>query len=310
METKPKNIREHARGSWRTLLPEFGIPLRFLTGKHCPCPMCGGVDRFRFDNKEGLGSYFCSNCGAGDGFTLAQAVSSKSFKDICDMIRTKVSDQTVEAPDNREAMTPEQHRQRLKTIWEATEAVSCNDPVHRYLLSRGITQWPSNSFRIAKSFWHPEEKIAIPAMIAKVASPEGRAINLHVTYLTPDGKKAHVKPSKRVMSGKLLDGCAIRLGSAASVMGIAEGIETALAASIIHKMPVWSSINATMLAKWQPPDECVGVVIFGDNDKSYTGAAKSFELARKLVAIGYLVKVKIPKNPGSDWADYLAESIS
>jgi len=41
-----------------------------LDGKHRPCPVCGGNDRFRFDNKEGRGTHICSQCGSGDGFTL------------------------------------------------------------------------------------------------------------------------------------------------------------------------------------------------------------------------------------------------
>jgi phage/plasmid primase-like uncharacterized protein len=49
MRTSPKTIstKERAHGRWREILPALGIDGRFLTGKNCPCPMCGGRDRFR-----------------------------------------------------------------------------------------------------------------------------------------------------------------------------------------------------------------------------------------------------------------------
>ena len=40
------------QGRWRTILSEVGIPASALTGKNGPCPICGGKDRFRFDDKE------------------------------------------------------------------------------------------------------------------------------------------------------------------------------------------------------------------------------------------------------------------
>ncbi|HGT3510687.1 TPA: primase-helicase zinc-binding domain-containing protein, partial [Enterobacter hormaechei] len=41
---------------------------------HQACPVCGGSDRFRFDDKEGRGTWFCNQCGAGDGLKLVEKV--------------------------------------------------------------------------------------------------------------------------------------------------------------------------------------------------------------------------------------------
>ena len=49
---------DRARGRWREILPQLGIEAGFLKGKHCPCPSCGGTDRFRFDNRRQDGDYF------------------------------------------------------------------------------------------------------------------------------------------------------------------------------------------------------------------------------------------------------------
>src|SRR3954451_23172289 len=55
---------------WREILPQLGIDTRFLKNVHGPCPLCGGKDRYRFDDKEGSGSYYCNQCGAGVGIIL------------------------------------------------------------------------------------------------------------------------------------------------------------------------------------------------------------------------------------------------
>ena len=50
------NAAELASGRWHGILTALGVPQEFLTGKHGPCPICGGKDRFRFDNKNGRGT--------------------------------------------------------------------------------------------------------------------------------------------------------------------------------------------------------------------------------------------------------------
>ena len=45
------SVRDVAAGKWHGLLLGFGLSERQLSGKHCPCPICGGNDRFRFDDK-------------------------------------------------------------------------------------------------------------------------------------------------------------------------------------------------------------------------------------------------------------------
>ena len=57
--------KERARGRWREILPALGIDPCYLTGHNCPCPMCGGADRFRFIDrrgKDGDGMWVCNQC--------------------------------------------------------------------------------------------------------------------------------------------------------------------------------------------------------------------------------------------------------
>jgi phage/plasmid primase-like uncharacterized protein len=37
-----------------------------LTDTHQPCPLCGGEDRYRFDDLNGTGSWYCNQCGGKD----------------------------------------------------------------------------------------------------------------------------------------------------------------------------------------------------------------------------------------------------
>lgn len=56
--------------------------------KHCPCPTCGGKDRFRFDDIGGHGSWFCNQCTpqAGDGFRLVQNVRGCDFPEAVQLV--------------------------------------------------------------------------------------------------------------------------------------------------------------------------------------------------------------------------------
>ncbi|WP_315850429.1 primase-helicase zinc-binding domain-containing protein, partial [Yersinia massiliensis] len=60
-----------ATGQWPVLLPALGINIT-AGGRAQPCPMCGGKDRFRFDNLQGRGTWFCNQCGGGDGLNLVE----------------------------------------------------------------------------------------------------------------------------------------------------------------------------------------------------------------------------------------------
>ncbi|EPY2904115.1 primase-helicase zinc-binding domain-containing protein [Cronobacter sakazakii] len=67
---------KQACGHWPRILPALGV--KVIKNRHQACPVCGGSDRFRFDDKEGRGTWFCNQCGAGDGLNLVEKVFSVS----------------------------------------------------------------------------------------------------------------------------------------------------------------------------------------------------------------------------------------
>ena len=67
-------------------------------------------------------------------------------------------------------------------------------------------------------------------MVAAVTYPDGKGATLHRTYLKKSGEKADVPTARKLMSGRPANTASIKLGGYTDTLGIAEGIETALAA--------------------------------------------------------------------------------
>ena len=74
-------VRQAAQGRWASILAALSISIPNHPRKHAPCPTCGGKDRFRFDDRDGLGSWFCNVClpHSGDGFRLVMNAANLKF---------------------------------------------------------------------------------------------------------------------------------------------------------------------------------------------------------------------------------------
>ncbi|MDV3452327.1 primase-helicase zinc-binding domain-containing protein [Klebsiella pneumoniae] len=63
------------------------------------CPVCGGADRFRFDDKEGRGTWFCNQCGAGDGLKLVEKVFGISASEAAGKVNAVTGNLPPVAPE-------------------------------------------------------------------------------------------------------------------------------------------------------------------------------------------------------------------
>lgn len=301
-----ESARDIAHGKWRGIMGKW-LDEKALSGKHTVCPMCGGKDRFRMDDKGGHGTWICSHCGAGDGFHLLMGVSGMNFVEAArhvEGVAGRVQAQPS-TPDRSEADI----KTALRRVWTGATFVTEGDPVHQYLVRRcGVESVPSSiRYHPALGYRHEDGSTTThPAMLAQVVGSDGRALSIHRTYLAdvPTRKKL-MTPSDRlhnvaVMTRRPSDGW----------LGIAEGIETALCAEKIFGHPVWSAISAGMLETFSPPADVSMLVIYGDNDTSYTGQASAYKLARRLTSErrDLEVRVVIPEIEGMDWADEYASS--
>src|SRR5579872_4321553 len=129
-------LAERCEGRWRSLLPLLGVSPRFLTGKHGPCPMCGGKDRWRFIDRRGSGDWFCTHCGHGSGIDLAKLMLKSGFRDVACRIEELLGETRVEV--RRRVADEGGTMQAMIELWEAGTAVASGDAVATYLARRGL----------------------------------------------------------------------------------------------------------------------------------------------------------------------------
>ena len=303
------DVRAVAAGRWPGILKALGVDDHALSGKHGPCPLCGGSDRFRFDDKDGRGTYFCSGCGAGDGVNLAMKFTGLSFKEAAQRIEQIAG--VVQVSANKAERSDDDKLQALRRAWKESAAIQQGNEVVRYLRGRGLSldKLPE-SIRFHPGLAYRGDDVTgnFPAMLATVTGPEGKARSLHRTYLQ-NAQKAPVSHPKKLMQGLPLPGAAIRLAPVSECIGIAEGIETALAAAELFGLPVWSCVSTSGIESFEPPDGVRKVVIFADHDLNFAGQKAAFAAAHRLKLKGYVVEVRIPPLAG-DWLDVLLSKVS
>jgi len=303
------NVREIAQGKWPGILNALGLEDKFLRNQHGPCPLCGGKDRYRFDDKDGKGTYYCS-CGAGDGVKLVMLFKNLDFKNAAMQIEQAAG--FVKSSRYETKKSDEYLKSRLRKLWDGAKPVQLGDPVCEYLENRGISMVHipvSLRFHPALMYYREGDDQAIQegafdAMLALITAPDGSGATIHRTWLK-DGAKAPVSNPKKVAQGLPMRGAAIRLTPIAETIGVAEGVETALAAMQQTGIPTWACVSANGIETFVPPAGIRRVVIFGDNDANFVGQAAAYKLAASLVRNGFEVEVRIPSETGKDWADGL-----
>lgn len=300
------DVRTIARGRWRGILLALGLDERALTGKHGPCPMCGGRDRFRFDDREGRGTYFCSGCGAGDGVQLVMSVTGLSFREAAQRIEQLAG--AVQPSIAKAERSDDDKLAALRRVYRESAPIADGDEVVRYLRGRGLAlRDRPESLRLHPGLGYFDDDGVLvgtfPTMLATVTDSGGRAVSLHRTYLQ-DAQKAPVPAAKKLMAGFPLSGAAIRLTPVSERLGIAEGTETALAAAELFEVPVWSCISTSGIESFEPPPKVRELIVFADNDCNFAGQAAAYRAAHRLALRGIDVEVQVPPAPG-DWLDHL-----
>jgi phage/plasmid primase-like uncharacterized protein len=186
------------------------------------------------------------------------------------------------------------------------------DAATLYLKRRGFGGvWPLPKvlrFHRALPYWHGAEKLGTyPAMVASIVDPDGRIVALHKTYLHADGRKADLPSPKKLTgaAGPLAGACVPLHKPARGCIGIAEGIETALAAWCASTVPTVAAYCAGNLAAWQWQASVHRLVIFADADKAGREAADT--LRARALAARLQCEVLTPTTEGADWCDVWAE---
>lgn len=260
-----------------------------------------------FDDLRG-GVFGCYRQGVSDSWSATDKATMNREQ------RTAWARQVAAATAERMAQQRQQwadNAQRLARLWAECVPLVPGDPVTLYLKGRGFAGvWPLPEvlrYHPALPYWHAGEKVGtFPTMMAPLVAPDGRMVALLRTYLTRDGRKANVPRVKKLTgaAGPLAGACIPLCRAARGQLGIAEGIETALAGWCASAVPVVAAYCAGNLAAWVWPAGLQRLVVFADADRAGREAAST--LQTRALAAGLRAEVLTPSTDGADWCDVWA----
>ena len=122
----------------------LGVPAKALRNRHGPCPVCGGKDRFRFDDKGGRGTWICSRCGAGDGIELVKRLRNVEFREAARLIEEHLGEAPLSRSGQYRPQADGQKREEMIALWSRSRAITLDDHAGHYLHDRtGLTTFPS-----------------------------------------------------------------------------------------------------------------------------------------------------------------------
>lgn len=189
----------------------------------------------------------------------------------------KAAERKRKEREREDARRAQRKRLRATDIWRAGVPIS-GTLAETYLLKRGIapSDWPA-SLRFAPSLEWELGRVrsvdgwaagpAFPALVAAVQAPTRDLVAVWRIYLDAEGNKAPLDPCK-VGLGPAKGG-AVRFGPDAETIGVAEGIETALALRhlVDGLFPIWATLSTSGMATLDVPPGVKEVRIFADSDR-------------------------------------------
>lgn len=254
----------------------------------CPVPSHG---KGRGDHSPSLSIH------AGDGKLLLKCFAGCTFDDILGELQARGLVDRPRLNIARAALArvipdPAEHKPDLAALQVIDECEPPHGtPAEEYLQRRGLPELPKSIMFHRRSL----------AMVATVQRLDGLVVALQRVLLTPAGEKAPVNPCRITMGP--LGGGAVRLGAAAEVIGLAEGVETAMSAQIMLGIPVWASLGAARLHRVELPEMVREVHLFTDNDQpGLTAAKRTAEVHQQA---GRRVLIRTPPDQFKDYNDFL-----
>ncbi|WP_409243846.1 toprim domain-containing protein [Enterobacter hormaechei] len=273
------DVRSKANGYWPSILERLAIPTNRSEG---PCPACGGNTRYRFDNKDNRGTYFCSHCGAGTGLDLVMKVNQCGAREAAELVAEAMA---LPMPEPKPAREKPQTDIAGKV---AALAAKASPGQSAYLASKGLQC--------------PFPMLSDGSLLLVLKNGAGATTGAQV--IKPDG-------SKRLVAGTVKKGsfCVVNSVELTETVIIAEGLATALSvqqfrpdATIIAAIDAGNLLPVAQVMRQRYPD--AQIIIAADNDikpgEPNTGKSAA-ENAAKAVS-GW---VALPQTEGkADWNDF------
>ncbi|EEK9993185.1 DNA primase [Salmonella enterica] len=262
---------KQACGHWPRILPALGV--KVIKNRHQSCPVCGGSDRFRFDDKEGCGTWFCNQCGAGDGLKLVEKVFGVTPSEAAGKVNAVTGNLPPVAPEviaAAEAGTDADRKAAAAlAVWlmEKTRPASGN----AYLTRKGF---PGHEC-VMLTATHKTGGVTFRAGDVVVPLYDDAGALVNVQLINSDGLKRTLK------GGQVKGACHIIEGKkqAGKRLWIAEGYATALTVHHLTGetvMVALSSVNLLSLASLarQKHPACQ-IVLAADRDLNGDGQNKA-----------------------------------
>ena len=275
-----EDVRARAKGHWEAIFQRLDIPTNRGEGE---CPSCGGKTRYRFDDREGRGTYHCSHCGAGTGLDLVMKVNQCNARTAAEMVADVMS---LPLPEPK----PARDKPQIAIADKVAALVAKTKPGQSdYLTKKGLHS--------------PNMPILDDGSLLALLT-NGDAEITGAQVIKPDG-------GKRLVAGSVKKGsfCLANAVEMPETVIIAEGLATALTARLIR--PDALTVAAIDAGNLLPVAEVTRriypdaqVVIAADNDikpgEPNTGKSAA-EKAAKAVS-GWLTLP--PTDNKADWDDY------
>jgi phage/plasmid primase-like uncharacterized protein len=338
-----KELIGKAEGRWldifRTIAPELSEAIEVVDDprKHVHCPVHGGEngDAFRlFPDTNMTGGGVCNSCGVNsNGFALLMWIKGWTYPETLQRVQEALGECQKHPPIQQPKPRPvkakkpfdaEKQKKVLNYIWGGSLPLDHADSEigRRYLKNRGLKFPDAHALRDIR--FHPclsyyengQKKGDFPGLVCLFRDKEGKPCTIHRIYLSADGKKADLPNGKKMMlsvNGEKINGGGIRIGKMESVIGIAEGVETALAIRQATGLSMIATTTAVLLKHLDIPEGVKFVCLWGDKDRSETGEKAILGLGSKLLAQGIKIACFVPQSEipegkkGIDWLDILAD---
>ncbi|HDU4071434.1 primase-helicase zinc-binding domain-containing protein [Klebsiella aerogenes] len=262
---------KQACGHWPRILPALGV--KVIKNRHQSCPVCGGSDRFRFDDKEGRGTWFCNQCGAGDGLKLVEKVFGVTPSEAAGKVNAVTGNLSPVAPEVIAATEAETDADRKAAAALAVRLMEKTRPAsgNAYLTRKGF---PDHEC-VMLTATHKTGGVTFRAgdVVVPLYGDAGAQVN--VQLINPDGLKRTLK------GGQVKGACHVIEGKkqAGKRLWIAEGYATALTVHHLTGetvMVALSSVNLLSLASLarQKYPACQ-IVLAADRDLNGDGQSKA-----------------------------------
>ena len=289
-------------GQWPTVLGNYGCQLPHGR-KHGPCPVCGGKDRFRFDDKNGRGTWFCSQCepSSGGGLLLLSRFINKT---VMETAKELIGDDQLKTMAPKRVHIVDHDAVRAANIEQAKKGAallmaSAVSKAHKYLDDKGLFM---DGLVNGQPIYSRDGVIPAGGLLLVPVYKAGELVN--VQKITEDGVK-------RPLFGGDMQGVHHIIDGTTKTIAVVEGYATGKTVNKLTKFKTYVAFNtgnleaAVRQAKADHPDS--KIIVFGDHDEiDPVHNRRPGEYYANKAADPFAVIVALPPELG-DWDDYRQE---